>query len=214
MGSKILAGLCAVLLLTIIIPFRLSGNCACQDKKDTVKTTYIKSGSRTPGGIFITPSLGFEYPLKDFSGNSKYGLASGIKLEFASYNIYPLVIGIQYQYQNNPGKDDYVALNLLNSFTTKINSFGLSVDILLNKYLKSNFTMPFVFLEARYLKVKREVSPVVVLPGIVNIESVIGFGGGAGFTLYIFDIYGTYLYAKTYSSFGIKTRFHFPLIKF
>jgi hypothetical protein len=129
-------------------------------------------------------------------------------------SIYPIVIGATIQYQNHDGADDFKTLYLINTMSTKITSFGISVDMLLNKYLKSSFTIPFIFLEARSVNVKREVSPPENHPNLKATDNTIGFGGGAGFTLYIFDIYLTYFSAKEYSTISLKTRFKFPLIKF
>lgn len=166
------------------------------------------------GGIFIAPVLGAEFPIKDLNSNSKYAFSFGGRIEYSSLNIYPFVIGAIIQYQNHAGSDDFKTQYLLNSLNTKITSFGLSVDFLLNKYLKSSFTIPFIFAEIRTMNVKREVSPEANIPNLKSTESVIGFGGGFGFTLYIFDIYTTYLSAKDYSTISIKTRFRLPLIKF
>ncbi|MFA5405004.1 MAG: hypothetical protein WC358_08725, partial [Ignavibacteria bacterium] len=91
---------------------------------------------------------------------------------------------------------------------------GISIDVLLNKYLKSGFTIPFIFIEARSLSIKREVSPEVNYLDLKSTDNTIGFGGGFGFTLYVFDIYTTYFSAKEYSTISIKTRLRFPLLKF
>jgi hypothetical protein len=107
-----------------------------------------------------------------------------------------------------------MSVNRLDVLETKISSFGLSIDVILNKYVKSDFTIPFVTLEAKYLTIQREISPLNNNLGLAYSESTFGFTGGFGVTLHIFDIYGTYTYAKHYSTFAVKTRFHFPLIKF
>jgi len=171
---------------------------------------------KNPGisGIFISPFLGLEFPVSDFNTISKNGLTYGVKLEYANFKIYPVIIGVMYQNQLNKGKDDYLTANLLNMLDTKINTFGVSVDVILNKYLKSNFTIPFVTLELKYFSIQKTVSPEINNLNIQNSESFFGLTGGFGFTLHIFDIYGTYTYAKDYSSAAIKTRFHFPLLKF
>ena len=174
----------------------------------------IERNPKKPGGIFISPVLGAEFPTRDFVTNSKYAFCIGGKLEYASMSLYPFVIGATIQYQNHDGADDFKTLNLINSMSTKITSFGVSVDVLLNKYLKSSFTIPFIFLEARSVNVKRDVLPPENFPNLKATDNTIGFGGGAGFTLYIFDIYVTYLSAKEYSTISLKTRFKFPLIKF
>jgi hypothetical protein len=181
---------------------------------DTSKSSPILKNTKKPGGIFIAPVLGAEFPTKDFVANSKYAFCIGGRLEYSSMNIYPFVIGASIQYQNHDGADDYKTTNLLNSMSTKITSFGISLDMILNKYLKSTFTIPFIFVEARSVNVKREVSPSENIHDLKSTDNTIGFGGGFGFTLYIFDIYTTYFSAKEYSTISIKTRFRFPLLKF
>lgn len=184
------------------------------NEADTIKKQEPQVKIKKPGGIFISPVLGAEFPIKDLNANSKYAFCFGGRLEYSSLNIYPFVIAATIQYQNHSGADDFKTIYLINSLSTKITSFGISVDVLLNKYLKSSFTIPFVFLEARSISVKREVSPETNFPNLKSTDNTIGFGGGFGFTLYIFDIYTTYLSAKDYSTISIKTRFRFPLLKF
>ncbi len=186
-----------------------------QEKEiDTTRKIETKYKIKKASGIFITPVLGAEFPIKDLHSNSKYTFSFGGRLEYSSLTIYPFVVGATVQYQNHSGSDDFKTAYLINSLNTKITSFGLSVDMLLNKYLKSSFTIPFVFLEARYVTVNRETSPESNFPNYKSSDNTVGFGGGFGFTLYIFDIYTTYLSAKDYSTVSIKTRFRFPLIKF
>lgn len=202
-----------VLLIILLICF---GNSvlAQGNEIDTVKKQESHLKIKKAGGIFISPVLGAEFPIKDLHSNSKYTFCVGGRLEYSSLSIYPFVIGATIQYQNHSGADDFKTIYLINSLNTKITSFGVSVDILLNRYLKSSFTIPFVFLEARSINVKREVSPEANFPNLKSTDNAIGFGGGAGFTLYIFDIYTTYLSAKDYSTISIKTRFRFPFLKF
>lgn len=172
------------------------------------------SASKSAGGLFISPLVGLEFPFREFGITAKTGLTYGVKLEFASKDIYPFIIGGMFQQQINNGDVEFKTVNRLDILTTTINSFGVSLDMILNKYIKSEFTIPFVTLEAKYLTIRREISPPTNTLGLETAENVIGITGGLGLTLYIFDIYGTYTYAKSYSSFAVKTRFHFPLIKF
>lgn len=181
--------------------------------QDTLKTGKTEVNSK-PGGFFIAPSIGLDYPLKVFNDNSGVGLSYGAKIEFASLSIYPFVVYAEYQYQNNPGKDQYKTVNLLNSLETTINSFGGGFYFLANKYLKSNFTMPFFIAGIKSMSVKRVYSPESAVIDINKEDNVLLFSAGMGFTLYIFDLIGTYNYAKDYSSISIKTQFHFPVIKF
>jgi hypothetical protein len=183
-------------------------------KSDSTKKQVQNYNIKKPGGIFIAPVIGAEFPTKGFNANSKYTISLGGRLEYASTSIYPFIIGATIQYQNHNGSDDFKTLYLINSLSTKITSYGISVDMILNKFLKSSFTIPFVFLEARSLSVKREVSPASNYPDLKSTDNTIAFGGGGGFTLYIFDIYASYLSAKEYSTISIKARFRFPLIKF
>jgi len=184
------------------------------NETDTIKKQEPQLKIKKAGGIFISPILGAEFPIKDLNNNSKYAFCFGGRLEYSSLSIYPFVIAATIQYQNHGGADDFKTIYLINKLNTKITSFGMSVDVLLNKYLKSSFTIPFVFLEARSFSVKREVSPEANFPNLKSTDNIIGFGGGVGFTLYIFDIYTTYMSAKDYSTISIKTRFRFPLLKF
>ena len=172
------------------------------------------SVSKSAGGLFLSPLVGLEFPFREFSNTAKTGFTYGVKLEFASKDIYPFIIGGMFQQQLNNGDEEFKTVNRLDILKTTINSFGLSLDIILNKYIKSDFTIPFITLEVKYLTIQREISPPSNMLGLETSENVIGFTGGLGFTLYIFDLYGTYTYAKNYNSFAVKTRFHFPLIKF
>jgi len=191
--------------------------CFCEFAKaqeDSSKINIGRLNPKKPGGLFITPVLGAEFPTRDFVSNSKYAMCLGGKLEYASLSIYPLVIGASIQYENHGGSDDFKTKYLINTLNTKILSFGGSIELLLNKYLKSSFTIPFVFLEAKMLNIKKEVSPESNYPYLKSTDSKLGYGIGGGFTLYIFDIYGTYFYAKEYSTISVKMRFRMPLIKF
>ncbi len=182
--------------------------------KDTLLTSKPMKDYSSPGGIFITPSLGMEIPMSGISGNSNMALSLGAKLEYSSIKIYPFVLGVSFQVNNHNGSEEYRTINLLNTFTTKITSFGISVDFLLAKYLKTKFTVPFFILEGKYFQIQREISPEKELDGILKDESGIGVTAGAGFTLYIFDIIGTYSYFEKNSTIGFKTRIRVPIIKF
>lgn len=202
------------IILTVLILCSFQLIYAQQVETDSTKKVNTHFSLKKSSGIFISPFLGAEFPITDFHSNSKYAFSFGSKLEYSSLSIYPFVIGATIQYQNHTGSDDFKTMYYINSMNTKITSLGISVDMILNKYLKSGFTIPFIFLEARTVSVKKEVSPEANYPNLKSSESVIGFGGGFGFTLYIFDIYTTYFSAKEYSTISIKTRFRFPLLKF
>jgi len=199
-----------LIILILAISVRLYSQ-EGEPKKDSV--IKLVSDKPVPSGIFLSANIGIDIPFQKFSENSSTALILGARLEYASLKIYPVVIGVSYQYQSNPGGDEFKTVNLLNSFDTKIHSFGIGFDVILNKYLKSSFTIPFLTLELKYLSAKREISPEGALPELLREESIIGFSGGLGFTLFIFDIYGTYNYAKDYSSISVRTRVRIPVLK-
>ena len=201
----------------------VTSNCFSQIKNDKYSpVSKINYDSIPPAdlknsglnGIFISPILGMEFPVPKFTNTSKSGVTYGVKLEYANFNLYPFILGVIYQYQKNGGDENYLTTNLLNSLDTKINSFGVSIDVILNKYLKSHFTIPFLVMEFKYLSIQKVISPVPNNLNINTSDNTFGITGGLGFTLNIFDIYGTYTYAKDYSSAGLKMRIHFPIIKF
>lgn len=183
-----------------------------QNSIDTIRT--LKGKKVKAGGVFITPLGGLEFPFKDFGDKSRSGFTYGAKLDFAHSIFYPFIVGLIYQYQKNKGNEEYLTVNRLDYLETTINSFGGSVDLILNKYLKSNFTVPFFTLEIKYMSIKRNLSPFRNELSINAEDNIIGITAGLGFTIYIFDLYGSYTYAKNFMTFGLKTRFHFPLIKF
>ncbi len=183
--------------------------------QDTLTSPVIKKGSSNPGGIFIAPSLSAVYPSGDFASTAKIAAQFGIRLEYSSKKIYPFVISALFESANHHGKDDFLTAYVLNSYNTKIIAIGGAVDIILSKYLKTNFTIPFATFEVKYISAKTSVDPVTtIVPGTALSQSQISYGGGLGFTLYIFDIYGKYSYSKSYSTFSVNTRFHFPIFKF
>ena len=186
--------------------------------RSSSRDTIIKNTGRPTiniGGIFIAPMLGAGYPIGKLGENSKGAFNYGFRLEYAGTKLYPFIISAFIELAKFPGKDEYKAQHLLDVFESKTVSFGGNVDILLSKYLKSNFTTPFVILEARMINVTRNATPVANVPSdIVLKESQLAYGGGAGFTLFIFDLSFKYLKSKSYSMVLFNTRFHIPLIKF
>jgi hypothetical protein len=207
--------LSALLVLFVFTSYVYSQNEKTEPVKDTTNNikTYTSSNPK-PSGIFIAPMLGFDIPMRDFYDNSQYSVSYGVKLEFASLSIYPVVVYGKLEFQKHQGSDAFRTLNFLNSMETKITSYGGGVYILLNKYLKSNFTMPFFVGEINSYSVARVLSPDIEIPGIKKTDSKIVYSAGLGFTLYIFDIITTYNFGNEYSTLSIKTQFHFPLIKF
>ncbi len=208
------------ILILLGIMFFVSISVYAQDEKteqpkDTTNTAKLyKSSNPKPSGIFIAPTLGIDFPMNEFADNSTYSVSYGFKLEYASISIYPIVIFGQFQIQNHPGSDAFKTLNILSSAETKITSFGGGIYILLNKYLKSNFTMPFLVADVKFYDVKRIISPEKSIEGIKMTDSKVIFSTGLGFTLFIFDIITSYNFAKEYSTLSVKTQFRLPLIKF
>lgn len=214
MNKKFFLKFLYIFLLQIIICAELFAQNRIElFRKDNVIPNII-SDRVNPGGIFISPGIGIEVPFLKFAGNSNMALSVGGRLEYSTLKLYPFVLGVSYYYQNHSGSDVYKTENLLNSLKTKIHNVGVGCDFILNKYIKQNFTILFATVEFKYLKINREISPENTTLDIKADDSVFGVAGGLGFTLYIFDIYGTYNYAKEYSSFSIKTRFRIPLIRF
>ena len=170
--------------------------------------------SVSTGGLFVAPFVGFAFPIQEFSNNSKAAFDAGVKLEIAHSSFYPFIIGGIFQYQSHEGTDEIKTVNFLSTFNTEILSFGGSVDFILNKYIKSDFTIPFLTLEVKAMSVTRNIAPANFNPGFETSESVIGITGGVGITLYIFDLYASYTYAGDFSTVGINTRFHYPIFKF
>ncbi len=204
-----------LLILFISSSFIYSQDEVIKPKEDTLSTVKkYSSANPKPSGIFIAPTLGFDVPLRDFYNNSKYSISYGVKLEYASISIYPLVVFGKIEFQKYQGSDAFKTLNFLNSMETKITSFGGGIYVLLNKYLRSNFTMPFFAGEISSYSVTRVLSPDIEIPGIKKTDTKIVYSAGLGFTLYIFDIITSYNFGNEYSSLSIKTQFHFPLIKF
>jgi len=196
-----------IVIIFFICPVLLSAQI------DSLRTS-VKKESSNPGGIFISPTLAAVYPMGTFAETSNIAAQFGIRLEYSSKKIYPFVIGALIEFTKHNGKDEFMTQYVLNTFQTKTTAIGGSIDIILSKFLKTNFTIPFATLEVKYISAKTTVTPEENVPGLVLNQSEISYGGGLGFTLYIFDIYGKYSYSKSYSTFSVNTRFHFPLFKF
>lgn len=211
-GNK--ARLIMVLLSLCVIMSAVGVKAQGSDTVITGKTSELPRVDPNPSGIFISPMLGIVFPIKTFKDNSKSALTYGIKLEFASLKLYPFIFGISYDHSSYSGSEELKSQYYLNTMTTKIDAFSFNVDFIVNKYLNSNFTTPFITLDLKYLLVERTIDPDINIPGINKSDNIFTFSAGMGMTLYIFDIIGFYQFAKDYTSFGFKTRFHFPLLKF
>jgi len=167
------------------------------------------------GGLFISPYLGFGIPMGSFGDQSNAGFLYGFKAELAYNKLYPFVFGFIYENQSFPGNPEFTTENSLTDFTTDMNNIGGSLDILLNKYIRSNFTSAILSLEVKYAKVTRTVSSNVEIPeGLPGDVSLITYAAGLGVTLYIFDIGARYTFAKDMKNLSFQMRIHFPLFKF
>ena len=185
-------------------------------RADTLKQTPKKTQAQKVniGGLFLSPTMGVAFPTGTFGDLSNSGFFYGFKLEFGFSKLYPFVFGLTYENQSNPGNAEFTTSNFLTQFDTELTYFGGTVDVLLNKYLKSNFTAPVLMLEFKYANVKRTVTPDNLVPEIVRDESIFTYAAGMMFTLYIFDIGGKYTFAGDYSSVTFNARIHIPLVRF
>ncbi|MGC8858915.1 MAG: hypothetical protein ACP5P3_07350 [Ignavibacteria bacterium] len=211
------SGKTRLIILLLFVWFIIPAEVAMAQGSDTGatrKTPELPRVNPSPSGIFISPMLGIVFPIKAFKDNSKSALTYGIKLEFASLKLYPFTFGISYEHSSHSGSEELKTQYYLNSMTTKIDAFSFNVDFIVNKYLKSNFTIPFLTFDFKYSLIKRTIDPDISIPNINKSDEILTFSTGVGMTLYIFDIISFYQFAKDYPSFGFKTRFHFPLLKF
>lgn len=196
---------------------KISGYSLISDQisEDTIK---LKGKSKVQkvniGGIFISPSIGSSFPLGTFGEYSNPGIIWGAKLELAYNRLYPLVFGFIYEHQTNKGNADYTTVNSLTRFDTRTTFIGGSLDIILNKYIKSDFTIPVFSIEIKYAKIEREILPSGLKPEIPRNESLLTYSAGLGFTIYVFDISAKYMYGKDFNNLTFQGRIHIPLIKF
>jgi len=197
-----------------VFKYSLNKDRIYKDSNEAV-TEKNKPQSVKIGGIFISPNVGMVFPLGTFAGNSGIGVVYGAKLEFAFSKLYPFVFGFIYEGQTNKGDPGYMNNNLLTTLQTKFTYIGGSLDFILNKILKSDFTTPVVSLEVKYAKMTRNIVPdTPPPPGILAEQSLLTYSGGLAFTLYVFDLNTKYTYAGEYSTLDFQIRFHFPVVKF
>lgn len=166
------------------------------------------------GGVFFSPNLGVSFPLGTFNNYSNAGFVWGVKFEVAHSSLYPFVFGFVYENQKNYGSGDFTTSNQLSEFYTKIKYIGGSCDIILNKFLKSDFTTTIFGAEIKYANVVTEMFPNKELPGIKDQTSLIAYSASLSFTLYVFDVSAKYTYASQYSGLNFQTRLHIPIFKF
>ncbi len=181
---------------------------------DRVEKSKSKTQAGKINGVFISPVVGLAFPLGTFAGNSGNGFSYGAKIEFALIKLYPFVVGFVYEGQEYKGDPGFMNNNLLTTLTTNITYFGGSLDLILSKFLKSDFTTPILSLEIKYAQMTRDVAPDTPVSGIVFDQSLITYSGSLALTIYIFDLVTKYTYAGEYTNLNFQLRFHFPLIKF
>ncbi|MEO8666647.1 MAG: hypothetical protein ABI462_14230, partial [Ignavibacteria bacterium] len=143
-----------------------------------------------------------------------YGFVYGAKFELAYSRLYPFVFGFVYESQKNKGNSDFTTVNSLTQFDTKLTSLGGSLDIILNKFIKSDFTTTIFSVEVKYAKVVRSIVPAQTLPDITTDESLLTYSAGLGFTIYVFDLSGRYTFAKDFSNLAFQMKLHLPIIRF
>jgi hypothetical protein len=158
--------------------------------------------------------MGVSFPIGTYADSSISGFLYGIKFELAYSRLYPFVFGFVYEHQDNSASPEFINSRFLTQFNTIITSFGGSLDIILNKFVKSNFTTPILSFEIKYASITREVNPPGELPGIVMDESLLTYTAGMGFTVYVFDLSGKFTFANDYSSMIFQMKFHFPVFSF
>lgn len=183
---------------------------------DSAENKSGKSKSQKPniGGIFISPAIGISFPLSKFADYSTSGFYYGFKAEVAFNKVYPFVFGFVYENQRNSGNAEFTTSNFLTKYDTRIISLGGSMDIVLNKFVKTDFTTPIFTVEVKYSSVKKEVEPVSSNPDIPGETNVLTYTAGLGFTIYVLDLFAKYNFAGDYSNLNFSARIHIPVIKF
>ncbi|HMQ68691.1 MAG TPA: hypothetical protein PKA90_06815 [Ignavibacteria bacterium] len=187
---------------------------AAKDDSAVVSNDRSRKQKINIGGLFLAPNIGIAYPLGTFASNSGVGFVWGAKLEFAFSKLYPFVPGVVFESQDFKGAAGFISNNLLTGFSTDVIYYGGSIDIILNKFIKSDFTTPVFTGEVKYASVTRNISPDVTIEGITDNESLLTFSTGLVFTLYVFDLGIKYTYADVYSNLNLQLKVHFPLVKF
>lgn len=185
-------------------------------KRDTTvgKIDKTKTQKSKFGGIFISPAIGVSFPFGSFNDYSTSGFIYGFKAEIAYNKLYPFIFGILYEDQTNPGNAEFTTTNILNKYDTKITSFGGSVDIILNKFIRSNFTTPVLTLEVKYSSIVKDIEPATTDPDIPGDKNLLTYSAGIGFTIYVLDLVSKYTFASEYSNLNFQARIHIPLFKF
>lgn len=184
--------------------------------RDSVNTQYNKKNPKKLnfGGLFLAPYIGISFPVGTFRDFSVSGLMYGVKAEIAFSKLYPFSFGFIYEFQKNSGDGDYITTNTLTYYDTQITYLGGSIDVILNKYIKTNFTMPVVSFEIKYATVTNYIGRENSTEEIPESKNIMTYSPGLAFTVYIFDLYSKYTFAGDYSNLTFLARIHFPFIKF
>ncbi len=181
---------------------------------DTTKKPPVTGKKFKAGAIFISVGTGLNVPVKDFNVNSKatFGLLG--RLEYSSTSIFPFVFGGEISYWSYIPDDQFLTLNTLSTFRTKILSLGLSIEYSFARIFNSPYSIPFLTLDVKTNRIKREIDVGRTLAGLPPTDSKISVGAGIGVTLFVFDFYIKYNFMKELSNFGAYAKVKFPLIRF
>lgn len=189
--------------------------CGTGYTQDTTKQKTRETKISSLGGIFLSVGGGLSVPLGEFNNNSDVSFGALARIEVSTFSIFPLVLGGEVSYFGYSGNDEFKTLNLLTTLTTKIISFGLTAEYALPGLFKTTYLIPFVAADVKYSMVRREVAPTSNQPpNLPTEDNKISGGIGAGFTLFIFDFYGKYIYSKNSTNFTVFTKVKFPVIRF
>lgn len=180
--------------------------------QDTTKKRFVTSKSIS--AIFISVGGGISVPIAKFKENSDVTFGILGRLEFASTAIFPFVIGGQIDYFSYPGADEFKTTNLLANFRTKILGIGLNIEYSLAKIFRSSFTMPFLTVDVKTNRIKREYDDARTLEGLPREEQKISIGAGVGMTIFVFDFLLKYNHMKDNSFIAVYTKTKFPIIRF
>lgn len=196
------------------LKYNFNSNKIHEDTTEAIERSKVKKVSI--GGLFLSPTIGVSFPQGNFGNYSKSGFLYGAKLEIGLSKLYPFVVGFVYEVQNNPGNPNFTNANFITDLNTEITSIGGSLDIILNKYIKSNFTTPIFSIEIKYASLKREINPPppIPIPNLNVEESYLTYSAGLGFTIYILDLSGKYTFSSDYPNLTFQARFHLPIIRF
>jgi len=84
--------------------------------------------------IFMSLGGGLNVPLRVFKDNSVASFGILGRLELGSTKIFPFVVGLELSYFKYNGSSTFTTVYTLNTFDTKIFSYGLSVEYALSQF--------------------------------------------------------------------------------